>query len=127
MKGPGIHTDKLTKREQEVLDCLMDGLSYTETAEKLVLSIKTIKTHVISIFRKKDINSLQQLLVKEYKRLLARSDLVEAFKRIQKQIYQQMAEEILAVEAIRKAGEYFNFRCSLDGEAKVGNNWAETH
>lgn len=94
MKGPGIHTDKLTKREQEVLDCLMDGLSYTETAEKLVLSIKTIKTHVISIFRKKDINSLQQLLVKEYKRLLARSDLVEAFKRIQKQIYQQMAEEI---------------------------------
>lgn len=94
MKGPGIHTDKLTKREQEVLDCLMDGLSYTETAEKLVLSIKTIKTHVISIFRKKYINSLQQLLVKEYKRLLDRSGLEEAFKRNQKQIYQQMAEEI---------------------------------
>jgi hypothetical protein len=33
----------------------------------------------------------------------------------------------MAVEAIRAAGEYFNFRCPLDGEYKVGNNWAETH
>jgi DNA polymerase I-like protein with 3'-5' exonuclease and polymerase domains len=32
-----------------------------------------------------------------------------------------------AVEAIRKAGEYFGFRCPLDGEYKVGTNWAETH
>lgn len=99
MTGPRMYTPELTKREQEVLDCLMDGLSYTETAEKLVLSIKTIKTHVISIFRKKDINSLQQLLVKEYKRLLDRSDLVEAFKRIQKQIYQQMGEEIKRISS----------------------------
>ncbi len=33
----------------------------------------------------------------------------------------------LAVEAIRRAGEYYNFRCPLDGEAKVGRSWAETH
>jgi DNA polymerase I-like protein with 3'-5' exonuclease and polymerase domains len=32
-----------------------------------------------------------------------------------------------AVEAIRKAGEYYNFRCPLDGEYKLGRNWAETH
>jgi len=31
------------------------------------------------------------------------------------------------VNAIRKAGDYFGFRCPLDGEYKVGNNWAETH
>jgi len=29
--------------------------------------------------------------------------------------------------AITKAGEFFNFRCRLDGEYKVGKNWAETH
>lgn len=34
---------------------------------------------------------------------------------------------IMAVEAIRKAGEYFKFRCPLDGEAKVGNSWYDTH
>jgi hypothetical protein len=33
----------------------------------------------------------------------------------------------LAVQSIVDAGEHFNFRCPLDGEAKVGDNWAETH
>ena len=33
----------------------------------------------------------------------------------------------LAVEAIRKAGEFFNMRCPLTGEAKEGENWYQTH
>lgn len=33
----------------------------------------------------------------------------------------------LAVECISRAGEYFNIRCPLTGEYKVGNNWKETH
>jgi DNA polymerase I-like protein with 3'-5' exonuclease and polymerase domains len=33
----------------------------------------------------------------------------------------------IAVESIREAGVYFNFRLPLDGEFKVGRNWAETH
>jgi DNA polymerase I len=33
----------------------------------------------------------------------------------------------MAVEAIRAAGIYFNFRCPLDGAYDIGNNWAETH
>ena len=33
----------------------------------------------------------------------------------------------MAVNAIRKAGEYFKFRCPLDGEAKVGDSWYDTH
>jgi DNA polymerase I-like protein with 3'-5' exonuclease and polymerase domains len=39
------------------------------------------------------------------------------------------AEQIgqLTVEAIRKAGQVFKFRCPLDGEYRVGRNWAETH
>lgn len=32
-----------------------------------------------------------------------------------------------AAESIRKAGEYFGFRCPLDGEFKIGRNWAATH
>lgn len=30
-------------------------------------------------------------------------------------------------QAITAAGEYFQFRCRLDGEAKQGRNWSETH
>ena len=33
----------------------------------------------------------------------------------------------LAQDAIRSAGNYLSFRCRLDGEYKIGNNWAETH
>ena len=32
-----------------------------------------------------------------------------------------------AVGAIKAAGEYFNLRCPLDGEYKIGATWAETH
>jgi DNA polymerase-1 len=43
--------------------------------------------------------------------------------------YPHEAEEIgkLLVESIKEAGKHFNFRCALDGEYKIGNNWAETH
>ena len=32
-----------------------------------------------------------------------------------------------AVQSIVKAGEFLKLRCPLDAEAKVGQNWAETH
>lgn len=32
-----------------------------------------------------------------------------------------------AVQGIQKSGEDFNFRCPLDGEYKIGTNWAMTH
>ena len=33
----------------------------------------------------------------------------------------------LAVASIQEAGIHFNLRCPLDGEYKIGSNWAETH
>lgn len=33
----------------------------------------------------------------------------------------------LAPACVTKAGEFFNFRCTLAGEAKVGKNWSSTH
>ena len=47
----------------------------------------------------------------------------------QAEVRPELVEEykVMAVEAIRKAGEYFGFRCPLDGEAKVGDSWYDTH
>lgn len=47
----------------------------------------------------------------------------------QAEVKENLVDEymVMAVEAIRKAGEYFGFRCPLDGEAKVGNSWYDTH
>jgi DNA polymerase I-like protein with 3'-5' exonuclease and polymerase domains len=33
----------------------------------------------------------------------------------------------VSVQCIRESGNYFSFRCPLDGEYRIGNNWAETH
>lgn len=47
----------------------------------------------------------------------------------QAEVKPELVEEykVMAVEAIRKAGEYFGFRCPLDGEAKEGESWYDTH
>lgn len=47
----------------------------------------------------------------------------------QLEVKPEIADDVgkMAVQAIRKAGEALNFRCPLDGEYKVGRNWAETH
>jgi DNA polymerase I-like protein with 3'-5' exonuclease and polymerase domains len=42
---------------------------------------------------------------------------------------EEIADEVgkAAVEAIRSAGQEFDFKCPLDGEYKVGRTWAQTH
>lgn len=48
---------------------------------------------------------------------------------IQAEVRPELVDEYMkmAVESIRKAGDYFNFRCPLDGESKAGLNWCDTH
>jgi hypothetical protein len=42
---------------------------------------------------------------------------------------EEIADEVgkMQVEAYQEAGKHFNFRIPIDGEYKVGNNWADTH
>ena len=48
---------------------------------------------------------------------------------VQLQVRKEVAEDVgkISVQSIREAGESLGFRCPLDGEYKVGANWAETH
>ncbi len=41
----------------------------------------------------------------------------------------EIAEELgqIAVECVKRAGEYFDYRCPLTGEFKIGRTWADTH
>lgn len=47
----------LTSRENEVLQLLVKGYSNVEIAEKLFLSVSTIKTHVSNLFIKLDVTN----------------------------------------------------------------------
>lgn len=48
---------------------------------------------------------------------------------IQAEARPELAQEVgeTFVWAIQEAGRLWNFRCPLNGEFKIGNNWAETH
>lgn len=54
----------LTDREQDVLRCLVRGLSYIETAENLGISEGTVRTHVRAVYRKLQVHSVAQAIRK---------------------------------------------------------------
>jgi ATP/maltotriose-dependent transcriptional regulator MalT len=54
----------LTSREYEVLQLLVQGSSNAEIADKLFLSLSTVKTHVSNLFVKMDVKSRTQAIEK---------------------------------------------------------------
>ena len=57
LKHPVLYPKGLTPREVEVLRLLADGLTNHQIAERLVVSLPTVKTHVAAIFSKLGVNS----------------------------------------------------------------------
>jgi DNA-binding CsgD family transcriptional regulator len=49
--------NRLTPREQDVLQCLVDGLNRQEIAQHLFLSPNTVRTHVQHLLRKLGVHS----------------------------------------------------------------------
>ncbi len=54
----------LSKRELEVLQLMADGLSNQEIAERLFVSLNTIKTHTSNLFEKMDVKRRTQAVEK---------------------------------------------------------------
>lgn len=54
----------LSKRELEVLQLMADGLSNQEIAERLFVSLNTIKTHTSNLFEKLDVKRRTQAIEK---------------------------------------------------------------
>ncbi len=54
----------LSKREVEVLQLMADGLSNNEIAEKLFLSLNTVKSHSSRVFEKLDVRRRTQAIEK---------------------------------------------------------------
>lgn len=54
--------DRLSAREREIMDMILDGNTSRETAEKLSLSPRTVEVHRSNIYTKLGIKSLPQLI-----------------------------------------------------------------
>jgi DNA-binding NarL/FixJ family response regulator len=66
-RGPKESTFGLTQREFEVLGLLADGLGQSEIAIKLVISPKTVGTHIQRILTKLQVHSRAQAVAIAYR------------------------------------------------------------
>lgn len=58
---------ELSTREKEIVVALVDGLSYKLVADRLNISIDTVRQHIRSIYRKLNVNSKAEVISKSYK------------------------------------------------------------
>jgi DNA-binding NarL/FixJ family response regulator len=58
------HFQLLSRREKEILEQLAQGFRYKEIADKLFISIETVRTHVRKIYEKLQVNSRIEALKK---------------------------------------------------------------
>jgi len=64
--GEDALIEKLSEREQEVLNLIAAGLSNHEIAQKLVVTVSTIKTHLNNIYAKLHVHTRLQAVTKAY-------------------------------------------------------------
>lgn len=56
--------EELTPRQSQIVEGIMDGLSYKMIADKLLISTETVRDHIKKIYRKLDVNSKTELIKK---------------------------------------------------------------
>jgi two-component system, NarL family, response regulator DegU len=69
-EGPAV----ISNREEEVLQLVADGLSLPEVAERLFISVKTVKNHLASIYQKLDARDRTQAVLQAVRMGIIRLD-----------------------------------------------------
>lgn len=59
---------KLTKRQKDVLEGIMNGASNMEIAKSLGIAVSTVKTRLKELYKIKGVSTRLELVVKEYKK-----------------------------------------------------------
>lgn len=62
MQSPPAQHEALTERQMDIVNGLIDGLSYKLIADRLGISVETVNDHIRRIYRKLQINSKIELI-----------------------------------------------------------------
>ena len=61
------YKELLTAKEQQVVAAMVDGLSYKMIAVRLGISLETVRQHIKNIYRKLQVNSKAEVIIKSLK------------------------------------------------------------
>jgi DNA-binding NarL/FixJ family response regulator len=61
------YNEPLTAKEQQVITAMVDGLSYKMIAARLGITLETVRQHIKNIYRKLQVNSKSEVIVKSLK------------------------------------------------------------
>jgi DNA-binding CsgD family transcriptional regulator len=64
LAGPGTEHPTLTPREHEIAGLVAEGLSNAAIAHKLVISRRTVESHIDHIKQKLELNSRNEIIVR---------------------------------------------------------------
>ncbi len=59
-----VNFDNLTSREKEIATLLLEGFSYQEIADKLNITLRTVKAHASNIYKKYNVKNRVQFMTK---------------------------------------------------------------
>ena len=54
--------EELTPREQQIVQAIVDGLSYKLVADRFSISLDTVRSHIRQIYRKLQVNSKAEVI-----------------------------------------------------------------
>ncbi len=72
---------KLTRRESDVLQRVLEGMSTREIAHDLCLSEQSIKLHLGNLFKKFEVSNRSQLILMAFKRVCPVNNMIQLFRR----------------------------------------------
>jgi DNA-binding NarL/FixJ family response regulator len=72
LAADSLGPERLTDREVEVLECLTEGLTTRQIAERLILGEETVKSHLARIYQKLGVNDRVQAVALAIRRGLVR-------------------------------------------------------
>lgn len=72
--------ETLTRRESEVLQRILEGMTNREIADDLNLSEQSIKLHLGRLFRKFEVSNRSQLILMTFQRVSPASDIIKQFR-----------------------------------------------
>jgi DNA-binding NarL/FixJ family response regulator len=74
--------ETLTRRESEVLQRVLEGMTNREIADDLNLSEQSIKLHLGRLFRKFEVSNRSQLILMTFQRVSPTSDIIKQFREV---------------------------------------------